>query len=528
MITKKRIALLAASLLLVVSLQAQEQPSASASPSVTAPSEHAAASAIQVTKIVTSESGLLSAAEIAKLVEPYEHRSLALADLQALVESFNRLYLKKGYPTARAVLQAQSVHDGVVQIQLIEARVARVIVNNATHTRSSFFSHRIPLNSGEVLNLKDVQERLAYFNATNDLQVHAVLQPGESFGTTDVVLDASGPKDFEASVFTDNAGRDSIGLYRAGGSATYRSLLGKRDPLTLAFVGADGTLAGNGAYSIPLDWHGTRLSALIDYNTIAINGGVLGSTDMTGHSMDETLMLSRPFSIRTTRSLSASLAAHYKHSDLLAAGLQLTRTNVRSLELTVDWQHYDRRGSWAMKNQFNGGFYSVGDSAAFFRYNGMLTRSTILIPRIISIARVSGQLHAVNPLPSVEQYQIGGASTVRGYPEASLTGDRGFIAGNEFDINFLRHKWAQRVQGDVFVEGGAVYGNGVSSANAASDTHLLSTGFGFICHAGNHITGRVDIGVPLRNAVGLDAVNVHFSVQSTLGFPKHWWPHHRG
>jgi hemolysin activation/secretion protein len=492
------------------------------------PSAGVSPASFLVTKITTSESRLLSPAEIREITGRYEQRRLTQKDLDQMVEEFNHLYAKRGFQTARAVLVAQTVNDGVVNVQLIEARVGRIVLENNTRTRASYFRARIPAYPGEVLRLGDVQQNLAYFNATTDLQMRAVMQPGQTFGTTDLALAVQGPREFEVTTFTDNAGRDTIGLYRAGANATYRSLFGKRDPLSLGFLGADGTLGANASYGIPLDRRGTKLTMLGDYNTIAIGGAVLGSTDMSGHSSDGTLMLSRPLLVRLNNILSASVAAHYKYSLLSSAGLQLTRTNVRSLELSTDFQRYDSRGSWLVRNDLNGGFYSVSGSSEFFRFNSTLMRGTTLGRNFTMITRLSGQWNALNPLPSIEQMQIGGASSVRGYSEAALAGDSGFIGSSELTFPFLRHQWATRVQAATFVDAGGVFGRGLSTATQPRDSRLLSVGFGFVAKISTRVSGRIDFGVPVRNTVGISPVGIHFSVQSTFGLPRRWSPTPRG
>jgi hemolysin activation/secretion protein len=476
-----------------------------------------------VTKVVTDKSEILSAEEIHNIVSRYEQKRVTQAELAQLIEEFNRLYSAKGFTTARAVLPAQTVHDGVVNVRLIEGRVGKVVVQNQTHTRESYFLNRVPADSGEILKLEEVQGALAYFNATNDVKMHAVLQPGAQFGSTDIVLQTEGPSDLEVTAFSDNAGRDTIGLYRAGVNATYRSLFGNRDPLAMSFLGADGTLGGSGSYSMPLGTRGTRLAALFNYNTIALNGGVLGSTGMVGHSWDAALRLSQPLFMRPATTFSAYLTAHYKTSLLSSEGFPLSHTRVRSLELGTEFQRFDKHGSWFASNVINGGFDDLSGGQEFLRYNGALTRLLQFSPNVTAVFRATGQVSALNPLAPIEQMQIGGAATVRGYPEASLIGDRGYAVTGELNFPFLPNarvkKW---IKWAAFVDSGAVYDEGYNGSTKPHDTQLLSSGFGLVFRFSGYMSGRVDFGVPLTNNTGIPAVGVHFYVQSTFDFPRRW------
>ena len=408
------------------------------------------------------------------------------------------------------------MHDGVVNIRLIEGRVGKVVVQQEHAHQRVIFPQPGTDKAGELLKTADLwQGRLTYFNATNDLKLRAVLQPGEQFGRTDVVLQANGPSDSEITTFSDNAGRDAIGLYRGGVNVTYRSLFGNRDPLVVGFFGANGTLAGSGSYSVPLDTRGTRLGALFNYNSIALNGGVLSSTGMVGHAYDAALILSRPLLVRPNNTLSASLSAHYKTSLLSSEGFSLSRTQVRSLEFGTDFQRLDAHGSWFASNVFNGGIDNF--NGGFFRYDGSLARIVAFSPNVTAIFRASGQVSAFNPLAPIEQMQIGGVATVRGYPEAALIGDRGYAVTGELDFPFLPNAWAKkRIKMAAFVDNGAVF----NGASLPQDTQLLSSGFGFVGRLSKHMSGRVDFGVPLRNKTGIPDVGVHFYLQSTFGFPR--------
>jgi hemolysin activation/secretion protein len=418
-------------------------------------------------------------------------------------------------------LPEQTVHDGVVNIRLIEGRVGKVIVQKNTHTRESYFLNRVPASSGEIIRLGEVQGALAYFNATNDVKVRAVLQPGEQFGSTDVVLQSEGPGDLAVTAYSDNAGRDNIGLYRGGFNATYRSVFGNRDPLSLGFLGADGTLGASGSYSVPLGTRGMRLAALYNYNTIALSGGVLGSTGMVGHSYDAALRLSRPLLVRPKTMWSAFLSAHYKASELSSEGYPLTQTLVRSLELGTDFQRFDGHGSWLLSNVFNGGFDNLGGGQDFLRYNGSLTRMLAFSPNVTGILRAAGQVSTLNPLAPIEQWQIGGAATVRGYPEAALIGDRGYAATAELDFPFLPNL-KQRIKMATFVDSGAVFDEGYNASAKPHDRKLLSSGFGFVFKFSNFMSGRIDFGIPLRNNTGIPGVGIHFYLQSSFDFPHRW------
>lgn len=518
-LSKNASAALALWLIVSTSLFAQSPRAGQTASAVSNKSDPSVMPSLMIAKVVTDKSDILTDEELRSALSRYEHRQLNQDELRHVVDDINRLYAAKGFTTARAVLPPQTVQDGVVRVRLIESRIGKVTVQNSTHTRNSYFLSRVSMTHGELLKPETLQQQLAYFNGTNDLKIRAVLQPGETFGSTDVVLQTEGPSELEFTTFSDNAGRDTIGLYRAGTTVTYRSLFGNRDPLTATFLGANGTLMGGGGYSVPLGTRGTRLGGTFSYNGIALNGGVLGSTGMVGHSYDAALRLSHPVLVRPNQALSGSLSAHYKSSSLSAEGFPLSRTLVRSLEFSTDWQRFDAHGMWFANNVLSGGFDNF--KRGFFRYNGAVSRIVTFSPNVTATFRGAGQVSAINPLVPIEQMQIGGATSVRGYPEAALIGDRAYAATAEVGFPVLPNEWTRkRLKMAAFVDGGGVFEEGLNGSARPRDTKLLSTGFGFVLKLSQHMSGRIDFGVPLRNRAGIPDVGIHFSVQSTFGLPR--------
>ena len=106
---------------------------------------------------------------------------------------------------------------------------------------------------------------------------------------------------------------------------------------------------------------------------------------------------------------------------------------------------------------------------------------------------------APQPLINTEQISAGGLNTVRGYLIATQLGDSGAIGSLEFRspsfIGSAKEKdneW--RVYG--FVDGGKLFVN--STLPGEKRTHDLgSVGVGSRFRYLNHITGSLDLGVPL-------------------------------
>src|SRR3984885_12124212 len=67
------------------------------------------------------------------LIAEAEGKSLTLPQMAKIAARITEYYHSRGYPLARASIPAQSIRDGVVHIQIIEARYGRIALDN--HSR---------------------------------------------------------------------------------------------------------------------------------------------------------------------------------------------------------------------------------------------------------------------------------------------------------------------------------------------------------------------------------------------------------
>src|SRR3712207_2995393 len=81
-----------------------------------------------LTKIQTQKSDILTKSEIARITEEYIKREITTTDLYTMVQKINALYEEKGYVVCRAILPAQRIQNGVVQILLIEGKTGNVTI----------------------------------------------------------------------------------------------------------------------------------------------------------------------------------------------------------------------------------------------------------------------------------------------------------------------------------------------------------------------------------------------------------------
>jgi hemolysin activation/secretion protein len=368
-----------------------------------------------------------------------------------------------------------------------------------------------------LVRVEDLEKSLAYFNATNDVKVRAVLEPGEQFGTTDLHLRVSPVEENSSSISYDNAGQAAIGKERLGFTETYANLFGHRDPLNVGSYWADGLVSGFASYSFPISGSGMRIGPIFSYDQIRVRASKLQKLAVNGSFYDASFRFSRPMIANSHFIFNAYFAPHFEESALKSQDVPISRTEVRSIETGGTIQESDKHGVWQADFSLMAGDHNLGGGNFFSKYDGSITRMQLLRHGIVAVFRGQGQAKAGNPapLPPSEQIQIGGIATVRGYPESTLIGDNGYAISAELDTpiplgsrKFLGMPLGQRFASAWFIDHGAIVAG-------PQTTFLTGAGGGLIVNFSKYVRGRANLATPLQNSTALSRTAFEFYVQSS-------------
>ena len=499
-------------------------PAAAAAPAAAGP-------AFLLRRLVTTPSAILTPAQIASVTDRYRNRRVTLADLQRAVAGINALYAKEGIITARAVLPPQHVVNGVVRIQLIEARLDQVAVLGAHDTGAGFYLNRVHARPGQLLRLHALRRDLILMNSGNNVQVRALLAPGRAFGTTNLVLQVAEPPQYALLPSFDNIGRASIGLQRLGLAAEDTSLFGDRDALALSASWATGTFSQTASYNIPLTAGGAALNFGEAYSGIRVRSGQLKTLGVTGNSVELTSGISQPLAVREGFVLTGSAAFDLIRSATRSSGFPVSRQIVQAGDFGGSLQWFDSQGAWIANDRVSFGTVNQTGMHVFGLDALSLVRQERMGGGFLGIFRFTGQAPFFAPpsgLPLVEQLQLGGIASVRGYPEGWQIGNKGYAFTTELDgplplrQYFFGGSFSRGLEGAVFMDQGGMFGlPGPHTGPGAVPRHLYltSAGLGVVFNI-PYFTGRLDWAAPLENRTGLPKVGFDFYLQPRV--PMAW------
>jgi len=472
-------------------------------------------------KVETDASAVLSESEIRAIASRYEGRRVTIADLFTMIAEFNSAYSNTKIIGAKAVLPPQKIKDGVVKVRLIEGRVGQVRIGELDSTRPEYISDRLALQAGELVYLDDLEQRLFHFNALNDIEIRTVLEPGQTFGTTDYEVRVKEPPRYAYNFFIDNAGTDDIGEYRAGFNFTDRSLTGRRDLLALGGYVGEGSRGTYLSYTVPVGVHGTKFGLNADYSEIDIIDGPLEPLDVTGDSWGLGLSLTHPLHVGRDYLSQGFVGFNAGSSSTDFDDVRLFNVDVRTFTVGFDASAFSHNGSWYTRHAFTYGPNGMGNDVDFIKYNGEGSWLHILDNRWVLTLRGKLQLADEDLLPASEQFQVGGMSSVRGYPEGLLIGDKGYLISAELSFPWpgekrLDNPLADRLRGLLFFDHGAAFPYKGNGEGTDSDDFLASFGVGVQINLGANLRGRIVLAQPLiHRADGEDDPRLHFYLEST-------------
>lgn len=479
---------------------------------------------------------------------PWIGKRVGLQDLLTIAGEITELYKDEGYVTTRAIVPPQQVENGTVHIHVVEGKIGEIKIEGNKWVDMDYIRKRIDAQAGDVFRLQSLEEDVVALNRNTLFdRVHATLKPGDKPGTSDVVVSVDDHFPVHLSLSIDNFGRENIGLYRPGITLSHENLTGNGDSLVSNVTLASDTVSNFVQYSYPLTDDGWTIGGQYAYSRIVIDDDqvapvekIIGRShrfqlnmgfplytsedrrwqatgDVSGYLVDSMVFIdtNQPFADQFGR---VFFPGRHKLTSIVTDEY----ARVRAITSGININHHDNHGRWVLRGSMTNGVTLFGGNWAFTKFNTDLTRVQDLTHGFVGILRAQGQF-TPNRLPGLEQMQIGGANTVRGYPEGFLLADNGYLFSGEFrfPMNFLLpEKIDHSLQGLVFADYGNVFTTGRPAQTlgghvaTGSPGGLFSYGVGVRGQITKHLSGRFDLGIATRN----DSPDLwaHFSINSQL------------
>lgn len=459
-------------------------------PALTAP----IATRFQIKAFRVTGTTAFPATRLEELVREFVGREIGIAELQEAAAIITRFYRKNGYPVARAYLPAQDIHDGVVEIAVLEGRYGRVVLNNSSRVKDEVVRRNLaPLQPGTTINSKLLESSLLLLSDLSGVGTpDTVLRPGVNTGESDLAVSVEAAPLASGSIDLDNYGNRFTGDWRTSGSFALASPTGHGDlftaHLTTAGRGLTSALLG---YQLPVGGDGLRFGAAYSDTQYYI-GKDFSALDASGDARVATLSASYPFvrslGFNLTGQLSfdakrledrvgATSTVSSKHNDIITAGL------------SGNWLNSAGNASNNFSLAAASGQLRLDSAAAQLsddsgaRTHGSFSKLSYAISQLqqfggpfSGFVSLLGQ-EADKNLDSSEKFLLGGPYGVRAYPQGEAAGDDGFLFTAE-----LRYRAPQVPVGSIelvaLIDHGESRINHSTFAPGANTRRLSGAGIG--------------------------------------------------
>ena len=344
--------------------------------------------------------------------------------------------------------------EGLLTFEPVGGRIDQLRDRSGSSARVSLGT-ALPGGTGELLNLRDVEQALDNLQRVPSVTADLQIAPGQTPGRSDLELQWTQSRAWRLGLSLDDAGSDSTGRYQASTTISADNPMGLSDlayvSLTRGFGGSEGpapkgTQAVALHYSVPVGYwlYRANLGHNTYHQTVA---GAFDSYRYSGRSDTADIGIDRVL-LRDSRQVLTSqftLQRRSSRNHIDDTEVLVQRRVVSSLQLGLAHRWYVGRGTVQSELAYRQGIKGLGSLPApeeefgegTSRYRlstlGLSLQSpwTLGSQSLRYVGSLRVQKHHTRLTPQ-DRFSIGGRYSVRGYDNAaSLVAESGVLWRNE-------------------------------------------------------------------------------------------------
>jgi hemolysin activation/secretion protein len=406
---------------------------------------------------------------LAGLLEKYRDRNVTSEELEEARQVLTLYYVNHGFINSGAVLPDQDLKDGIVHFQIVEGKLTLVNVHGNKWFQSSWLRNEVRRAAGKPLNFNDLKQGLQLMRENPGIaQVNAELRPGGAPGESLLDMEVKDTQPFRFSLEFVNDRPPSVGSEIVVAHFADLNLTGNNDPLLLDY----GILQSNssaynsgfessdlknigGSYTAPITpWH-TTLQVRASQSNSSLIEAPFNVLDITSNLVQYGATLRQAIIENPTQEFALALSADDRRITTKLFGLPFSLSpgdidgveDVFAVRFIQEFVDRSQVHVLSLRSAFSVGLNAFGSTinpqapdGQFFSWLGQ----SQYIRRIGSsdnliVLRFNAQV-SDRPLLSLEQFELGGSSNVRGYLENQVFRDNGVFGSAEFRIPVWKDK----------------------------------------------------------------------------------------
>lgn len=379
--------------------------------------------------------------------------------------------IRPDFPLAAAVIVPQKVQNGVLRVTIALLKIRDVKFVGNRWFSSSLLQNRLQVSKGEIIQISDLDQGLKWTNNSPYRRVQVRVDQIPNTNEANLIFGVEDKLPLRLTATADTSGNTIIGRNRLTAGLAYGNLLGKEHELSYTYITTDlfdvyQAHALN--YRIPFEkLRSLQISAAYALATPTIFGAI----DQKARNLNVDIRYTSP--LRTGNNpIEAFASVSFKRSnnnlEFSGTGEEglINRTSTDIVQATLGtsaiWR--DPRGAWAASlsatgspgrlTPYNNDRYFAGvenangswdidfaryGSKAQYAYASFALQRYQMMPFGWELTVRSAFQASTANLLSSEQFSLGGATTVRGYQESIVGGDKGYVINTELITPTWRH-----------------------------------------------------------------------------------------
>lgn len=460
-----------------------------------------------IKNVIISDSQILSKDKINSLSSKLVGSCFNNKKISQIIENISDLYDSVGMITTEIEINQSQIDQGIIEFKIIEKNLEEIIINNSKNNSSLSYK----LNKftafgnieGKKLNINDINQGLFQINRLASNSAKYRIENGSSRHHNKIFIDNNSRFPATLNASHDNLGNKSTGVYRTIFRSSFDNLLRLNDNLQLTYntnLNDQSSLKDITTYSanlyLPLNYY----SLTIESSMSDFYGKDSQNRNFSGFSKRSAVILNKLFIENNDFRLSAKIGLTQKET---ASYLQQTKIVNSQRKLTIvnlavlNTYFVNRDLVFFFKPSIIRGIDTLGANRdysfknpqldftifkLYFNFQKNLDLFSLSRPIVIT-SEIDSQI-ANKILFGSEQFSIGGYSTVRGFQERNIAGEKGLFFRNKVAINFSSitnklnikpNKYFNKIVLEPFIDAGHIYQKTTSKSSSIAGSGFATT-----------------------------------------------------
>lgn len=384
-------------------------------------------------------------------------RCLGGQGIVLVINKVQNAILAKGYVTTRVMAQEQDLTKGVLTLTLQPGRINQIRFDEPVSWRGRLWN-AIPASSGDILNLRDIEQGLENFRRVPSASADIKIVPGEQEATSDLLVNWREGRPVRLGLGMDDSGSRSTGRYLGSATLALDAPFAQND-LFYANIGKNlfehgpfGNRSHTLNYFFPLGYWAVSAN----YNDYTYHQNIPNANEVlrySGKSDNLQLTISRLLYRDQSNKTTLNLRGYRKHSTNAVNDIDIEQQKRRTAGWELGLNQHSYFGSSTLDASLawrrGTGAFNALPAPEESRHQGS-ARTGILLGdlginhpfalgeqpwRVYSSVRGQWSPNALTPQ---ERMAIAGRYTVRGFDgEQMLSGEKGLLWRNEIGWNLF-------------------------------------------------------------------------------------------